>query len=103
MRRALTQAQRSKVVVTRMANGIYVNGEHPLIRRVRNFASFSAEDDARLLLLVDEPPRMLAARRDLNREGERPRGVHLILSGWACSYKVLEDGRQHTRLLNCTC
>ena len=28
------------------------------------------------------------------REGDKPKDVHLILSGWACRYKQLEDGRR---------
>ena len=38
--------------------------------------------------------RNFAARVDISREGDRPRDVHLILSGWACRYKQLEDGRR---------
>jgi CRP-like cAMP-binding protein len=38
--------------------------------------------------------REVAARRDLIREGEKPRGVNLILEGWACRYKQLPDGRR---------
>jgi CRP-like cAMP-binding protein len=38
--------------------------------------------------------REVTARRDLIREGERPRGVILILEGWACCYKQLPDGRR---------
>jgi CRP-like cAMP-binding protein len=33
-------------------------------------------------------------RRDLVREGEKPEHVRLIISGWACSYKDLPDGRR---------
>jgi CRP-like cAMP-binding protein len=31
---------------------------------------------------------------DIAREGDRPRDVHMILAGWACRYKQLEDGRR---------
>ena len=40
--------------------------------------------------------RELPARRDLIREGEKPKGVNLILQGWACRYKQLPDGRRQT-------
>jgi len=39
-------------------------------------------------------------RRDLIADGERPSGVNLIMSGWACRYKVLRSGsRQITAIL----
>lgn len=55
-----------------------------------------ATGDERAMLdrLIDAPILTLAARRDLLRDGERPRMCHLILEGWACRYKTLEDGRR---------
>jgi CRP-like cAMP-binding protein len=41
-----------------------------------------------------ERARTFGPRVDIAREGDRPRDVHLILSGWACRYKQLEDGRR---------
>jgi CRP-like cAMP-binding protein len=41
-----------------------------------------------------ERVRNFGPRADVSREGDRPRDVHLILSGWACRYKQLEDGRR---------
>lgn len=38
--------------------------------------------------------RDVAARRDLIREGQRPRFVYAMLEGWACRYKTLPDGRR---------
>jgi len=38
--------------------------------------------------------REVEPRRDLIREGERPRAVNLMLDGWACRYKQLADGRR---------
>ena len=38
--------------------------------------------------------RQTEARRDLVREGERPRAAHVLLEGWACRYKQLPDGRR---------
>ncbi|PMR72589.1 Crp/Fnr family transcriptional regulator [Billgrantia endophytica] len=32
---------------------------------------------------------------DIISIGERPLGVHLMLKGWACRYKLLEDGSEH--------
>lgn len=42
----------------------------------------------------------MAARRDIIKEGERPNSVHLILSGFACRYKITAGGtRQIVALL----
>lgn len=42
----------------------------------------------------------IGARRLIIREGEHPGGVHVILSGLACRYRILEDGsRQITDFL----
>ncbi|MBV9881840.1 MAG: Crp/Fnr family transcriptional regulator [Sphingomonadaceae bacterium] len=38
--------------------------------------------------------REVGARRDLVREGEKPRAVNVVLDGWACRYKQLPDGRR---------
>ena len=37
---------------------------------------------------------MVQPRRDLIREGETPKFVHLMVDGWACRYKTLPDGRR---------
>ena len=67
--------------------------DNPLVRRFGIFTALSANDEAQLTALAVHPLEK-TARRDLIREGERPRVVYLILSGWACRYKVLEDGRR---------
>jgi CRP-like cAMP-binding protein len=38
--------------------------------------------------------RKLAPGEDLIAEGEEPHEVYLVLSGWGCRYKQLEDGRR---------
>ncbi|HEV2867604.1 MAG TPA: Crp/Fnr family transcriptional regulator [Allosphingosinicella sp.] len=38
--------------------------------------------------------REVEPRRDLIREGEKPRAVNLILEGWGSRYKQLPDGRR---------
>jgi len=40
--------------------------------------------------------RELPARRDLIREGDKPKSVNLVLEGWACRYKQLPNGRRQT-------
>ena len=65
-----------------------------LIRRFSNFCALRPEDEQRLRAVAGENVRTKAARRDLIRDGERPRVVYLVLSGWAYRHKVLEDGRR---------
>ena len=43
---------------------------------------------------ASERVRSFGPRVDIAREGDRPRDVHMILAGWACRYKQLEDGRR---------
>ncbi|MGC8015911.1 Crp/Fnr family transcriptional regulator, partial [Salmonella enterica] len=38
--------------------------------------------------------RRLGSREDIFHEGDAPGRVNLILDGWACCYKMLEDGRR---------
>ena len=66
--------------------------EH-LIRKLEHFAKLSAADKQALRALA-ERPRQVGPRQDIIREGDDPRHVNLILEGWACRYKQLEDGRR---------
>ena len=50
--------------------------------------------DRELLLEVSSSPRPAPARTDLISEGEEPENVHLVMSGYACRYKILPDGRR---------
>jgi len=68
--------------------------ENRLVRKLERFAKLSADDRAALDELVRQNVRRLRAREDIIREGERPTHISLILQGWACRYKVLEDGRR---------
>ena len=65
-----------------------------LIRKLEHFVRLSAADRAILSRAAAERVRNFAPRIDIAREGDRPRDVHLILAGWACRYKQLEDGRR---------
>lgn len=65
-----------------------------LARKLERFARLSPEDKAALDALARERVRQLAARAYLAREGDKPERVDLVLSGWACRHKVLEDGRR---------
>lgn len=65
-----------------------------LTRQLRHFAPLSPEDHAAIRSAVAGPVRSVQARRDLAREGDRPRCASLIVSGWGCRYKTLVDGRR---------
>ena len=66
----------------------------PLIRKLEQFVRLSPADAAILTHACLERVRGFGPRLDISREGDRPKDAHLILSGWACRYKQLEDGRR---------
>jgi len=64
------------------------------IEKLKGFASLDDEDVV-LLKQATAKTRIVAARQDLIREGDRPGPVFVMLEGWACRYKMLpEGGRQ---------
>jgi len=65
-----------------------------LIRKLEHFVRLSPADRAILVRASSERVRNFRPRIDIAREGDKPRDVHLILTGWACRYKQLEDGRR---------
>src|SRR5262249_7421635 len=67
---------------------------NPLIRKLEHFVRLSPDDRAMLQRGASERVRRYPSRVDVTREGDRPRDVHLILSGWACRYQQFEDGRR---------
>jgi CRP-like cAMP-binding protein len=64
-----------------------------LVHRLEAFTRLSPSDKAALARL-SKVSRVVPARRDIIREGERPISVHLMIDGWACRYKTLPDGRR---------
>ena len=58
------------------------------------FARLTDDDRALLDRVAARSVREIGPRRDIVREGEKPRAVTLILEGWAASYKQLRDGRR---------
>lgn len=65
-----------------------------LIRKLEQFTKLSTEDKAALDRATAERIRKYEAHQDIINEGDAPRSVNLVLSGWACRYKMLEDGRR---------
>lgn len=66
---------------------------NPLVRKLENFVRLSPEE-RQALDRIAQPTRRLGAREDVIRDGDRPRHVNVVLEGWACRYKQLEDGRR---------
>ena len=66
----------------------------PLTLRLEAFARLSQDDRAALGRISSGSVREVPSRRDLVREGDTPRFVHLILGGWGCRHKMLPDGRR---------
>jgi CRP-like cAMP-binding protein len=64
-----------------------------LALRLEAFTRLSREDKAAVAKLT-KVARVVPARRDLIREGERPKFLYLMIDGWACRYKSLPDGRR---------
>ena len=66
----------------------------PLQLHFEASARLTQQDRTSIERLARRHRRELPARRDLVREGERPRSVILVLEGWASRYKQLPDGRR---------
>ncbi|WP_375465600.1 Crp/Fnr family transcriptional regulator [uncultured Methylobacterium sp.] len=66
----------------------------PFIRKLENFTRFSDAERKLLAESAGQGVRQLGAREDIIREGDGPRHVNLVLEGWACRYKQLQDGRR---------
>ena len=65
-----------------------------LIRKLEQFTKLSSADKEALERVAALKIRQLRPREDIIREGDKPKQLNLILEGWACRYKVLEDGRR---------
>lgn len=65
-----------------------------LIRKLEQFTRLSADDRRALEQAAAHGAREFKAGEDIVREGDSPSEVNLILDGWACRYKHLEDGRR---------
>lgn len=71
-----------------------------LIRKLaRRDASLSAASRDRLLAILDNP-QSVEAGADIVRGGSRPNKCTLVVSGWACRYNMLSDGRRQTLALH---
>ncbi len=62
-----------------------------LLRKLGSFCPLNREDAA-LIASLSTNPRSVNAHENIIREGEVPRNVHLVTSGFAIRYKLLKDG-----------
>lgn len=65
-----------------------------LVRKLEHFTRLSGDDKQALERAASLRMRHLGSREDIIREGEMPKRINLMLDGWACRYKTLEDGRR---------
>jgi CRP-like cAMP-binding protein len=65
-----------------------------LTRRLEEYTPLTDADRAELARLCAQSIHTIQAKRDLIREGDAPRSIYIILEGWACHYRTLEDGRR---------
>ena len=70
------------------------NQSFVLARKLEQFTRLSPQDKAALLSLARERERRVRARECFVREGDKPEHINLVLSGWICRHKTLEDGRR---------
>lgn len=66
----------------------------PIVRRLNALRRLSDAGSAGIRSALCDKMEKAAAGEDLACEGDRCDGVRMFLSGWACRYKSLEDGRR---------
>lgn len=66
----------------------------PLLRVLARYTELDEDDRAALMQLDTGPLCTAGGRTDLAREGDHPTHIRLLVSGWACRYKDLADGRR---------
>jgi len=66
------------------------------IALARKLGAFVALSEAELTVLhqLDQRRRTFVAGRDLVEQGQTEQAAYILSSGWACSYKLLEDGQR---------
>ena len=69
-------------------------GIEPLLRLIARYMPLDEADHDALFRLGMGPMCSAEARTDIAREGENPSVIRLLVSGWACRYKDLPDGRR---------
>lgn len=65
-----------------------------LIRKLNAFIPLRTEGEEAIENLASKRVKSLLRGQDIISEGDDPKTVNLIVDGWACRYKILEDGRR---------
>jgi len=65
----------------------------PLVRKLGNFVALS-EPELLVLEALHKRRRTFVAGRDLVHQGQSEQAAYILISGWACSYKILQDGER---------
>lgn len=65
-----------------------------LVKKLEHFVRLSSAEKDILARAATERIRKLRAHEHVFLEGDEPKFVYLVLDGWACRYKQLEDGRR---------
>jgi CRP-like cAMP-binding protein len=60
--------------------------------KLEQFRRISDEDRRLLNELTSKRQQLFGAREDIVREGEHSPDIHVVISGLACRYKILQDG-----------
>ncbi len=71
---------------------------NPFIRKLETLTGLSDEQRHALEKLTDRVHH-LGSRENIMDEGDEPDLVNIVLSGWACRYKLLPDGRRQISAL----
>jgi CRP-like cAMP-binding protein len=66
---------------------------NPLLRKLANFTALSEAESAAVEECCKDVQEF-GTHEDVITQGDRPGGVKLLLDGFACRYKMLEDGRR---------
>jgi CRP-like cAMP-binding protein len=65
-----------------------------LVRKLNAYNRLSIKGEAAIEDLASRRLTSLPRAQDIISEGDDPRTVNIIVEGWACRYKTLEDGRR---------
>jgi CRP-like cAMP-binding protein len=65
-----------------------------LIRKLNAYNRLSVKGEEAIEDLASRRLTSLPRAQDIISEGEDPRTVNIVVEGWACRYKTLEDGRR---------
>ncbi|MFM9976835.1 MAG: Crp/Fnr family transcriptional regulator [Sphingomonadaceae bacterium] len=64
------------------------------VRKLESFQLFSQATETAIQTLATLRTRTLNAGDDLISEGDEPRTIYLVIDGWACRQKMLDDSRR---------